>query len=164
VPEREGSLAVLDPIGATHRLFGAGDGRTLSYRVSPPFRGGPRAGAGPCPVLVMLPGGPGLDPAAYFAHAHLPGRRQVFLAPRGTEASDPPLSPAGYGLGGHLDDLEDLVAHLGGEPVALLGSGHGARVALASARAHPGAVERMLLSGGQLGLDHAFQTQLLSVQ
>lgn len=159
-------LEQVHPTGSGVRRFAARDGRTLSYTTSPTIAAGIAAGiaADSVPVLVMLADGPGLDPTVCSTHTRLPGRRQVFLAARGTGESDPPPDHTGYRLAGHVEDLEDLHEHLGGRPVALHGSGHGARVALAFALAHPGDVTRMVLVAGQLGLDRAFHAQLLGAQ
>lgn len=77
--------------------FSARDGRTLSYTTS---------GAGP--LLVMLPGGPGIDPAAFYADTVLPGFRQLVFAPAGTGRTDPPKTPDGYRIAGYVDDVEEL--------------------------------------------------------
>lgn len=149
VPERD----LVDDVGVATRLFAARDGRTLAYHC---------AGSGP--RLVMLAGGPGLDPAAYFAHASVPGHEQIYLSPRGTGASDPPTDPAAYRVDDYVCDLEDLRDHLGGGLHALYAGGHGVSVALAYARARPGSVQRMVLANGPARFDLGYQAQLLVAQ
>jgi proline iminopeptidase len=121
------------------------DGRTLSYV---------RQGQGP--LLVMLPGGPGMDPESYFASAHLPGFTQLILCPRGTGASDAPPTPDGYRIAGFAADVEALRVHLGHEQLTLYGHSHGAMIALAYAAAYPGRVARMVMVNGPSRVDEDY--------
>jgi pimeloyl-ACP methyl ester carboxylesterase len=125
--------------------FATDAGRTLSYQ---------RRGSGP--LVVCLPGGPGMDPEAYFARLELPGHELLVFAPRGTGASSAPATRAGYRIAGYADDVEALRVHLGEERLTLYGNSHGACVALAYARAYPGRVERMVLTNGPARTDDAF--------
>jgi proline iminopeptidase len=125
--------------------FATSDGRILSYQ---------RAGSGP--LLVMVPGGPGMDPETYFDSANIPGREQLILCPRGTGASDPPFSPEGYHVAGYVADVEELRRHLGEQQLTLYGSSHGGTVALAYAGAHPERVARLVLVNGPARLDDGF--------
>src|ERR1700726_4594860 len=102
--------------------FDAGDGRTLSYV---------RRGSGP--LVVCVPGGPGMDPEAYFAAMDLPGYELLIFAPRGTGASSFPPSTNGYRMAGSVDDLESLRKHLGVGALTFYGNSHGGMVALAYA-------------------------------
>jgi hypothetical protein len=54
----------------TYLTFEPEDGRTLSYQ---------RRGSGP--LVVCIPGGPGMDPDAYFAGLELPSPRRLPTAP-----------------------------------------------------------------------------------
>ena len=55
----------------TYLTFAPEDGRRLSYQ---------RRGSGP--LVVCIPGGPGMDPEAYFAELELPGHQLLVFAPR----------------------------------------------------------------------------------
>lgn len=119
--------------------------RTLSYQLH---------GSGP--LVVMLPGGPGLDPPTYFADSRLPGFQQLVFCPRGTGRSDPPATPEGYRIAGYVQDLDALRDHIGASTLTLCGSSHGASTALAYAAAHPDHVDRMILAGGPARMDEHF--------
>lgn len=129
--------------------FRTTDARTLAYTVS---------GAGP--LVVLLPGGPGIDPAAFYAGTQLPGFRQVILCPRGTGQSDPPATPDGYRIAEYVDDVEQLRRHLDVPRLTLYGCSHGAAIALGYASAHPELVERMVLAAGPARMDASFGTDL----
>ncbi len=129
----------------TYLAFEAEDGRRLSYQ---------RRGSGP--PVVCIPGGPGMDPEAYFAELELPGHQLLLFAPRGTGESSAPSTRGGYGIAGYVDDVEVLRVHLGQQKLTLYGNSHGACVALAYAGAHPGRVERLVLMNGPARMDDAF--------
>lgn len=129
--------------------FRTSDARTLAYTVS---------GLGP--LVVFLPGGPGIDPAAFYAETQLPGFQQVILFPRGTGESDPPSSPDGYRMAGYIDDVEELRRHLDVPSLTIYGSSHGASIALGYASAHPESVDRMVLSAGPARMDATFGAHL----
>lgn len=135
------------------RTFATNSGQALSYRLED---------AGP--LVVMLPGGPGLDPPAFFAHSDLPGFQRLLFCPRGTGASDPPDSPNGYRIAGYVEDLERLRRHLDVEQLTLYGSSHGGSTALAYAAAYPARVERMMLSGVPARMDASFVQALTVAQ
>src|ERR1700734_2132584 len=115
--------------------FAPEDGRRLSYQL----RGSGRR-------VVCIPGGPGMDPEAYFAELELPGYQVLVFAPRGTGESSAPPAGGGYGIAGYVDDVEALRVHLGEQRLTLYGNSHGACVALAYAGAHPDRVERLVLT------------------
>lgn len=130
-------------------IFRTTDARTLAYTVS-----------GEGATVVMLPGGPGIDPAAFYAGTQLPGFRQVILFPRGTGQSNPPPSPDGYEIAGYIADVEELRVHLDLPQLTLYGSSHGASIALAYASAHPERVHRMVLAAGPARMDVPFAAAL----
>ena len=129
--------------------FRTGDGRTLSYTT---------AGAGR--PLIMLPGGPGIDPVAYFAGTALPGFTQMVSCPQGTGESDPPTTADGYRINGYVQDLEHLRLHLDVPRLTLYGSSHGASTALAYATKYPRHVDRMVLAAGPARMDADFLAAL----
>lgn len=115
--------------------FEIGDRRTLSYL---------RRGAGP--LVVCVPGGPGLDPEAYFDGLELPAHEVLIHAPRGTGRSTAPSAPDGYRMAGYVEDLENLRTHLGLSHLTLLGNSYGGSIVLAYAITHPHNVERLIIS------------------
>ncbi len=131
------------------QTFRTAAARTLSYQV-----------AGDGPLVVMLPGGPGLDPGACFAASKLPGFRQLLFCPRGTGESDPPETPDGYRIEGYVSDLEELRTHLNVPLLTLYGNSHGASIALAYAEAYPGRVGRMVLANGPARMDAEFSADV----
>lgn len=133
--------------------FRAQDGRALSYSVS-----------GEGPLVVMLPGGPGMDPTAYFSEVTLAGYQLLIFCPRGVGDSDPPATPNGYRIGGYASDLEELRVHLGLDTLTLYGNSHGAMIALAYAQTHPGRVARMVLVNGPARIDDSYRSQASAAQ
>lgn len=131
----------------TYLTFAPEDGRRLSYQ---------RRGSGP--LVVCIPGGPGMDPEAYFAELELPGYQLLVFAPRGTGESSVPSTSGGYGIVGYVEDVEALREHLGQQKLTLYGNSHGACVALGYAGAHPDRVERLVLTNGPARIDDAFIT------
>jgi len=129
----------------TYLTFQPEGGRRLSYQ---------RRGTGS--LVVCVPGGPGMDPEAYFAELELPGHELLVFAPRGTGESSAPPTSGGYGIAGYADDVEALREHLGQQKLTLYGNSHGACVALAYAGAHPDRVERLVLTNGPARIDDAF--------
>ncbi|MGI8592441.1 MAG: alpha/beta fold hydrolase [Nakamurella sp.] len=127
--------------------------RVLSYR---------RSGEGP--LVVMLPGGPGLDPETYFANSGLRGLSQLVLCPRGTGGSDAPPTPDGYRMAGYVEDVEELRLHLGVPELRLYGSSHGASTALAYAGAYPDRVARLVAVNGPARVDAAFMAALANAR
>lgn len=126
-------------------IFETSDGRTLSYH---------RRGMGP--MLVCVPGGPGLDPEAYYAPLDLPGHEILVFAPRGTGQSSAPSSPEHYRFADFVADLEDLRLALDVERLTLYGQSHGGSVVLAYARAHPDRVARLIIGNGCALVDDSF--------
>jgi proline iminopeptidase len=115
--------------------FQTGDGGTLSYL---------RRGA--AQLVVCVPGGPGLDPEAYFAPMELAGYELLVFAPRGTGRSSAPASSEGYRIRGYVEDVESLRAHLGLDQLTIYGNSYGGSIALAYACAHPKHVPRLIIS------------------
>ncbi|MEC3976965.1 alpha/beta fold hydrolase [Amycolatopsis sp. H20-H5] len=103
--------------------------------------------------IVLLPGGPGLDPLTYFQDIRLPSFQLVVLCPRGTGQSDPPEDPDGYRIAGYVEDLEQLRQHLNIERLLIYGSSHGASTALAYAARFPDHVGRLVVASGPARVD-----------
>lgn len=99
-------------------------------------------------MLVCHSGGPGFSPSPYFGDLAGLGAdfTLVVLHPRGTGDSDRPDDPRRYRVEDYVADVETLRAHLGLDRITLLGHSHGGMVAMAYAGAHPGRVERLVLS------------------
>ena len=133
--------------------FRTTDGRILAY-----------AASGEGPLVVMLPGGPGIDPAAFYAGTELQGFRQLILFPRGTGASDPPMTADGYEIAGYVEDVEELRIHLDVPRLTLYGSSHGGSIALGYASAHPERVDRLVLAGAPARMDAPFATALAAAR
>jgi pimeloyl-ACP methyl ester carboxylesterase len=133
--------------------FQTADGATLSYS---------RRGAGP--LVVCHPGGPGMDPEAYFAAMDLPGFELLVFAPRGTGASTRPPTLEGYRMAGYVADLESLRLHLGLEALTLYGNSHGGMVTLAYATTHPDHVERFVVTNGPARMDDAYRDAATEAQ
>jgi pimeloyl-ACP methyl ester carboxylesterase len=112
------------------------DARRLAYR---------RFGSGP--TLVCHPGGPGFS-SLYLGELGGLGEHLelVLLDPRGTGASDPPADRRAFAIDDYVSDLEEVRAHLGGEPMRLFGHSHGGVVAIAYAARYPERVERLILA------------------
>jgi pimeloyl-ACP methyl ester carboxylesterase len=140
-------------VSAAVTTFDAGDGRRLSWL---------RHGSGQ--PVVCVPGGPGMDPAAYFATLDLPGCELAILAPRGTGASTPPHELEGYRIPGYVEDLEALRIYLGLERMSLLGSSHGGCVVLAYAIVHPQRVDRLVISGAPPRMDAGFRAAVAAAR
>jgi proline iminopeptidase len=128
------------------QTFVTTDGRTLSYV---------RRGTGP--LVVCVPGGPGMDPQAYFAGFDLPGYEVLIFGPRGVGDSAPPATLDGYRLAGYVADVNELRLHLGVPALTLYGHSHGGMVALAYASTHPARVSRFVVSSGPARLDEAYR-------
>jgi pimeloyl-ACP methyl ester carboxylesterase len=111
------------------------DGRVLAYR---------EAGEGR-PTLCH-PGGPCFS--SYYLEdiaATLPGRRLIFLDPRGTGASDPPVDGDSYRLQDYAADVDALRRHLDLDVCDFVGHSHGSLVGLVYAADRPDRVDEMLL-------------------
>ena len=132
--------------------FDAGDGRILSYL---------RRGSGP--LVVCLPGGPGMDPEAYFAAMELPGYELLIFAPRGTGASTPPPTKDGYKIAGYVEDLEALRVHLGVDTLTLYGNSHGGCMSLAYACMSPERVARLVVTNAPPRMDDPYQAAAAEV-
>jgi proline iminopeptidase len=134
-------------------VFDAGQDRTLSYG---------RRGAGS--LVVCVPGGPGMDPAAYFAAIDIPGHELLIFAPRGTGESSWPDSADAYRMADYVEDVESLRVHLGLERLTLYGNSHGGCVTLAYASAHPQHVERFVITSSPSSIDERFAEEADEVQ
>lgn len=101
------------------------------------------------PVIVIIPGGPGLDAAYMLPVARwlaADGRRAVLLEPRGTGASRAAIGDGSrLTLAGSIADIEALRQSLGVERITILGHSFGGATAQAYAAAHPGQVETLIL-------------------
>lgn len=109
------------------------------------------------PVCVVHPGGPGFT----WTYLRMPllERRltTVYLEPLGTGGSGRlPTHPHGYTRARHSAALSDLLDHLGGGPVHLLGHSHGGFVAQYHAARHPDRLAGIILyeSAPAVGPDH----------
>jgi pimeloyl-ACP methyl ester carboxylesterase len=107
--------------------------------------------------VVCVPGGPGLDPEAYFAAFELPGHELLVFAPRGTGRSNRPSSSEGYRMACYVDDVESLRIHLGLEALTLYGNSHGGMAVLAYACAHPQRVARFVVSNATARLGVGYE-------
>lgn len=90
--------------------------------------------------------------------------RLVLYDGRGTGSSDRWVDAGNLGIDAHLQDLEAIIASVGGGPVALLGYYHSVPTAIAFAADHPELVSRLVLFGGAARLRDAMspaQTQAL---
>lgn len=100
-------------------------------------------------VVVIVPGGPGLDAAYMLPVARwlaADGRRAVLLEPRGTGASRAAISDGSrLTVAGSIADIEALRRSLGAERITILGHSFGGATAQAYAAAHPGQVEKLIL-------------------
>ncbi len=133
--------------------FDADGGRTLSYTTR-----------GTGPLVVCVPGGPGMDPEAYFAAMDLPGFELLIFAPRGTDASTKPTSLDGYRIDGFVDDLESLRLHLGAEALTLYGNSHGGCMALAYACRSPERINRLVVTNAPPRMDDSYRDAVADVQ
>jgi len=124
------SEAPLSP-GAHHITV---DGVEITYHV---------AGAGP--VIVVHPGGPGIE----WSFVRMPRVEKfatvVYLEPVGTGASGRLSDPRGYTIDRYVGDVEGLRAHLRLSKFILLGHSHGGFVAQAYALAHPDRLRGLIL-------------------
>jgi proline iminopeptidase len=134
-------------------VFDAGNGRTLSYD---------RRGAGP--LVVCVPGGPGMDPAAYFAAIEIPDHELLIFAPRGTGESSWPDPADAYRMADYVEDVESLRVDLGLERLTLYGNSHGGCATLAYATAHPQHVERFVITNSPSSIDEAYANDADEVQ
>jgi len=134
-------------------VFDAGSGRTLSYT---------RRGSGP--LIVCVPGGPGMDPTEYFSAIDIPGHELLIFAPRGTGDSSWPDKAGGYRIADYVDDVETLRIHLGLEQLTLYGNSHGGCVALAYATAYPQQVARFVITNSPSSIDDGYADAADEVQ
>jgi pimeloyl-ACP methyl ester carboxylesterase len=134
-------------------VFDADHGRTLSYD---------RHGAGP--LVICVPGGPGFDPAAYFAATDIPGHELLIFAPRGTGESSWPDAADAYRISDYVEDVESLRVHLGLERLTLYGNSHGGCVTLAYATAKPQHVERFVITNSPSRIDERYAEDADEVQ
>ncbi len=151
--EREDGVAEDCRLAPVLSTFDAGEGRTLSYF---------RRGSGP--LVVCVPGGPGMDPEAYFADMDLPGFELLIFAPRGTGASSRPPAPEGYRMACYISDLESLRVHLGLETLTLYGNSHGGCVVLGYACSSPSRVTRFVVTNSPPRMDAAYKTASAEAQ
>jgi proline iminopeptidase len=97
------------------------------------------------PVLLLHPGGPGMN----WKYARMPALEKfltmVYLDPRGAGDSAKPAGPGAYGMAAYVSDLEALRAVLGLDRMMLLGHSHGGMVAQSYALAHPSRLRGLVL-------------------
>jgi pimeloyl-ACP methyl ester carboxylesterase len=134
-------------------VFDAGSGRTLSYT---------RRGSGP--LIVCVPGGPGMDPTAYFSAIDIPGHELLIFAPRGTGDSSWPDKVDAYRIADYVDDVETLRVHLGLDQLTLYGNSHGGCVALAYATVYPRRVARFVITNSPSSIDDRYADDADEVQ
>src|SRR6185295_1460050 len=130
-------LLVAAPSEAKLRL---GDGRAtiqgdeIAYHV---------AGSGP--VVMVHPGGPGIE----WSFVRMPRLEKfatvVYIEPIGTGASGRLSDARGYTIDRYVTDVEGLRAHLGLERFVLLGHSHGGFVAQSYALAFPSRLRGLML-------------------
>lgn len=116
----------------------AADGGTLGYR---------NCGTGD--VVLILPGGPGLDAGYMLDFAHMvarTGRRAILLEPRGTGASRAALGDGSrLTVAGSIADVEALRIAIGAGKVTVIGHSFGGATAQAYAAAYPRHMARLIL-------------------
>jgi proline iminopeptidase len=150
-----GLIPLGDPARSPATPPGAGrwplpDGGWLAYGVVRAAGGRSTAGApAPAPVVV-LHGGPGVPDTAGFLTALGPlaaGGRDVWAYDqRGSGASSRLADPRGYHTAQAVADLEQVRQHIGAPRLILVGHSYGAFLAASYIAAHPGRVERVILS------------------
>jgi proline iminopeptidase len=111
------------------------DGRVLAYRETGEGRPTLCHPGGPCFSSDYLED---IEPA-------FPGRRLIFIDPRGTGGSDPPKDSDSYRLRDYAADVDALRRHLELEVCDFVGHSHGSLVGLLYAADHPDRVDEMLL-------------------
>jgi pimeloyl-ACP methyl ester carboxylesterase len=122
------------------------DGRVLAYR---------EEGSGP--VLVCVPGGPGLASAYLGDLGGLSADRTlIVIEPRGVGASDAAAEPSAYALSDYVADLKEFVEAMGFQEVDLLGHSHGSLVAIVYAAAEHDLLGRLVLvaTGARFSDEH----------
>src|SRR5215510_3841771 len=97
------------------------------------------------PVLLIHPGGPGLE----WSYLRMPVLERaatvVYVEPIGSGKSDRLADARGYTIDRYVDDLEAVRVDLKAEKVIVLGHSHGGFVAQAYALAHPDAMRGLIL-------------------
>ncbi len=110
------------------------DGVEIAYHV---------AGSGP--VVLVHPGGPGIE----WSFVRMPRLEKfataVYIEPVGTGASGRLSDPRGFTMDRYVGDVEGLRAHLGLSKFVLLGHSHGGFVAQSYALAHPDRLRGLIL-------------------
>jgi len=101
--------------------------------------------AGSGPVILVHPGGPGIE----WSFVRMPLLEKfatvVYIEPIGTGASGRLADPRGFTMERYVGDVEGLRAHLGLEKFVLLGHSHGGFVAQSYALAHQGHLRGLIL-------------------
>jgi proline iminopeptidase len=101
--------------------------------------------AGSGPVVLVHPGGPGIE----WSFVRMPRLEKfattVYIEPVGTGASGRLSDPHGFTMDRYVEDVEGLRAHLGLSKFVLLGHSHGGFVAQSYALAHPDRLRGLIL-------------------
>jgi len=101
--------------------------------------------AGSGPVVLVHPGGPGIE----WSFVRMPRLETfatvVYIEPIGTGASGRLSDPHGYTFDRYVGDVEGVRAHLGLQTFVFLGHSHGGFVAQAYALAHPERLRGLIL-------------------
>jgi len=115
-------------------------GATIYYEV---------IGSGPGTPLILANGGPGFDHMYFHVtnawDAIAKTRPVVFYDQRGNGRSEKLKEGQTCTLADQVQDLDDLITHLGYKKVDLLGGSWGGYLAMAYGVAHPEKIERMIL-------------------
>jgi proline iminopeptidase len=132
------------------------DGASIFYRA---------AGPADAPAAVFLHGGPGYNSYGFerAVGAELERTlRMVYLDQRGCGRSAGGSAELALGMDPTIADLERVRQHLGIEHWTVIGHSFGGLVALAYARAHPDAIDRVVLvettADGPAALEHQIAT------
>ncbi|MCX7120311.1 MAG: alpha/beta hydrolase [Gammaproteobacteria bacterium] len=100
------------------------------------------------PVILILPGGPGLDHSTYQSYNCLLDTADiVFHDPRGCGQSDK-NDPATYTMENYVEDVEEIRKSLQLDKAIILGKSYGSVCALGYALRFKDSVERLILSAG----------------
>ena len=102
------------------------------------------------PVIVVLPGGPGLGYELYEGHSAVfaSTARMLFFDPRGTDQSTQALQVADYTLDNYIKDAKALIDHFHLTKVIILGTSYGSMAAVNFAITYPEVLHKLILVAG----------------